>query len=108
MATYNLSYDGNGGSPTELSAWEKFLLGAGVPESGCASLVASGAQKGAAVRSWVLANYANRYVPEQVLQVLHLHRQLALTWHREDRQSALSITARETCSRETCSREPCY
>ena len=108
MATYNLSYDGNGSYPTEPSSWEKFLLSAGVPESGCASLVASGTQKGNAVRSWVLANYASRYVPEQVLQVLGLHSQLALIWHREDRQSALSITARKSRSREPCSREPCY
>jgi len=101
MATYNLSYDGKLSSPRELSAWDKFLLGAGVSESGCASLVASGTRKGNAIRSWVLANYGKRYVPEQVLQALGLHRQLVLKWHRDEQQTALSIATGESRSRES-------
>ena len=56
MATFNLPYDGSDGSPLGLSAWERFLLSAGVPESGCASLVTGGTRKGNDIRSWVLAN----------------------------------------------------
>ena len=96
MATFNLPYDGSDGSPFGLSAWERFLLSVGIPESGCAPLVAGGTQKGRAIRSWVLANYATRYVPEHILEVLGLRTQLALRWHREQRESAVSITTDES------------
>lgn len=95
MATLNRPYDSSNDFPLGLSAWERLLLNARVSESGCASLVEGGMRKGDAIRSWVLANYATKYVPENILEVLGLRKQLALRWHREDRQIAFCITARE-------------
>jgi hypothetical protein len=96
MRTLNLPYCGDDSSPLGLSAWERLLLSADVRESVCASLVEGGTRKGDAIRSWVLANYATRYVPEQILEVLGLRKRLVLRWHREERQSAFSITAGST------------
>lgn len=93
MTTLNLPYGGDDSSPLGLSAWERLLLSADVRESGCASLVEGGTRKGDAIRSWVLANYATRYVPENILEVLGLRKQLALRWNSEDRQIAFFITA---------------
>lgn len=95
MATYNLSYDGIDGSHLRLSAWERFLLTAGVPEKSCASLVAGDTRKGKTIRSWVLANYARRYVPEDILDVLGLRKQLVLRWQREEQDGASSAATGE-------------
>jgi hypothetical protein len=86
MATFNLPFDAGDGAPLGLSAWERFLLDAGIPESGCASLVAGCTREGNAIRSWVLANHITRYVPEHILEVLQLRKQLVPRWHREERQ----------------------
>jgi hypothetical protein len=95
MATFNLSYDSVDGSAVRISAWERFLLTSGVPENKCASIVAGRSRKGEAIRSWVLANYARRYVPENVLDALGLRKQLVLRWQKEERESAFSITTGE-------------
>jgi hypothetical protein len=94
MSTFNLPYDGSDASTSWLSAWERFLLSAGVPEHRCASLVADGRQEGNAIRSWVLENYARRYVPEHILEVLGLTGKLALRWQREERRGEFPDTAR--------------
>ena len=96
MTTLNLPYGGDDSSPLGLSAWERLLLSADVRESVCPSLVQGGTQKGDAIRSWVLANYAKRYVPEHILEVLGLRKQLVHRWHKEERQGAFSITAGST------------
>jgi len=95
MTAFNLRYDGSDASASALSAWEQLLLSAGVSESGCASLVAGDTQKGNAIRSWVLANYARRYVPEQILEALGLGKQVLIRWPKEERQSAFSIATGE-------------
>ena len=95
MATYNPSYDGIDGSQLRLSAWERFLVGAGVPEKSCASLVAGRTRKGKAIRSWVLENYARRYVPEEILDLLGLQKQLAVRWQREEKEAAPSAVIGE-------------
>lgn len=95
MATYNLSYDGIEASQLSLSAWERFLASAGVPENSCASLVAGRTGKGKAIRSWVLANYAKRYVPEEILDLLGLQKQLVLRWQREEQEAARSAAIAE-------------
>jgi hypothetical protein len=96
MRTLNLPCGGDDSSRLGLSAWERLLLSADVRESVCASLVEGGTRTGDTIRSWVLANYATRYVPEQILEVLGLRKRLVLRWHREERQSAFSITAGST------------
>jgi hypothetical protein len=95
MATFNLSYDGIDGSQLKLSAWERFLRGAGVPEGSCASLVAGRTQRGKAIRTWVLANYAKRYVPEDILDLLGLRKQLVLRWQRDERDGVTSAATGE-------------
>jgi len=95
MATFNLPRHSIGGCQVRLSAWESFLFNRGVAESNCASLVAASTRTGNMIRSWVLANYGKRYVPEHILDVLGLRRQLLLRWQREEREGALSIA---TCN----------
>lgn len=90
MATYNLSYAGFETSQLRLSAWERFLVSAGVPEKSCASLVTGRTGKGKAIRSWVFANYARKYVPEDILDLLGLRKELVLRWHREEQEGAPS------------------
>lgn len=94
MATFNLPHDGVDGSPSLLSAWEKLLLSAGVPESGCISLVAGSTRTGIAIRSWVLANYATRYVPERILEVLGLDEQVVRKWHSGEGETEFSMATR--------------
>jgi hypothetical protein len=65
------------------SAWELFLRGEGVPESSCASLLAGRSRKGRAIHSWIRKHYSTRYVPENILEVIGLRRQLRLRWQRE-------------------------
>jgi len=79
MAKFNYPVDGK---PTPLgpSAWEKFLLGAGVSESTCASVLAGPSPKGRAIRSWVQEHYATKYVPERVIQALGLQEKLKIRW----------------------------
>lgn len=76
LSTFNLSYDARENTTSRPSAWEQFLLSAGVPEGSCASLVAGSTGKGSAIRSWVQENYTRRYVPEDILEALGLHKQL--------------------------------
>jgi hypothetical protein len=72
MATFDFQFNGRDDVPPEPSAWEMLLLRAGVLESNCISLLASGAQEARAIRSWVHENYSRRYVPEQILDALGL------------------------------------
>lgn len=95
MATFNAPHRDSNCSPSVLSAWERLLLDVDVPEGGCASLVERGTQKGNAIRSWILANYATKYVPEHILEALRLRRQLMLKWNRDDRKRAFSIVTDE-------------
>jgi hypothetical protein len=95
MSTFNLSYGARDDGASGRSAWEQFLLSAGVPESSCSSLVASGTRRGRAIRSWVQENYARRYVPEDILQILGLRKQLMLRWQGDERQSVLYVSRGE-------------
>ncbi len=96
MTTLNLPDGGDDSSRLGLSAWERLLLSADVREGVCALLVEGGTRKGDTIRSWVLANYAKRYVPEHILEVLGLRKRLVHRWHKEERQSAFSIAAGST------------
>ena len=71
-------------APSGPSSWELFLLGAGVPEGNCASILAGRSRKGRAIRSWVRDHYSTKYVPENVLQALGLRKQLRVRWLGED------------------------
>jgi hypothetical protein len=66
------------------TAWEMFLLSAGVPESNCAPLLKGRTQVAGAVRSWVYENYSKRYVPEFILDALGLRKRLKLRWQDND------------------------
>jgi len=57
------------------TAWELFLANEGVLESKCPSLLKCHTEQSFAIRSWVLANYKTRFVPELVIQTLGLQRQ---------------------------------
>ena len=92
MSTFNLSYDARNGTVPGPSAWETFLISAGVSESSCASLVAGGTRKGCAIRSWVRENYTRRYVPEAILETLGLRKQLLDRWQEEERQRVLYVS----------------
>lgn len=65
------------------TAWERFLVGEGIPESKCPLLLNCDPQKGVAIRDWVLANYKTSYVPELVIQTLGLQYHLNSTWRVE-------------------------
>jgi hypothetical protein len=95
MSIFTLSYDAWDDVASEPSAWEQFLLSAGVPESSCASLVAGGTQRGSAIRSWIQENYTRRYVPEDILDALGLRKQLMLRWQGDERQSVLFVSKGE-------------
>jgi hypothetical protein len=82
MSTINLAINQKNYVPAGPSAWELFLLGEGVPESNCASLLASNSSKGRAIHSWVCKNYSTRYVPENILEAIGLRRRLRLRWQR--------------------------
>lgn len=56
------------------TAWELFLANEGISEAKCPSLLKQHTEESCAVRSWVLANYKTRYVPELVIQTLGLQR----------------------------------
>jgi hypothetical protein len=84
MNQINLANKQQVNTPAGPSAWELFLLGAGVPESNCASVVASRSPKGRAIRSWVREHYSTKYVPETILDVLGLRKPLRLRWQGED------------------------
>ena len=66
------------------SAWDLFLLGAGLNESSCSSLLAGRSHKGREIRSWVREHYATRYVPEEILEALGLRRQLRVRWQGDE------------------------
>jgi hypothetical protein len=80
MAKFSVSVDGRDVALRGPSAWEQFLLGAGVAESNCPSLLTGHSQKSRAIRSWVHENYVTRYVPEYVLSALGLQRRLKGRW----------------------------
>jgi len=61
------------------SAWERFLADEGISESRCPSFLNCHTQERSVIQSWVLANYKTRYVPELVIQMLGLQRQLIST-----------------------------
>jgi hypothetical protein len=84
MTKFNLAYTPNLDAPPAPSAWELFLLGAGVSESHCASLLTGRSRKGRAIRSWVREHYSTRYVPESILDALGLRKPLRLRWQGED------------------------
>jgi hypothetical protein len=91
MSTFNSSCDARNGTAPGPSAWETFLLSAGVPESSCASLVAGGTRKGCSIRSWVRENYTRRYVPEAILETLGPRKELMHSWQEEERQRVLYV-----------------
>jgi len=66
------------------SAWDLFLLGAGLNENSCSSLLRGRSRKGRAIRSWVRKHYTTRYVPEDILEALGLQRQLRVRWQGDD------------------------
>ena len=80
MATFNSRYYGKDDAPSEPSAWEEFLSSLGILESNCAALMAAKTQEGQTVRSWVWQNYATRYVPEYILDLLGLRERLTVRW----------------------------
>jgi hypothetical protein len=84
MTNLNLSFGSKSGLVPGTSAWELFLLGVGVVESNCTSLLASHSQEGRAIRTWVQEHYATRYVPESILETLGLRRQRRLRWHGDE------------------------
>ena len=80
MAKSNSPFEYKSADLSGPSAWEVFLLGAGVAETNCISLLAGRSHKGCAIRSWVQEHYATRYVPEHVIQTLGLHEKLKVRW----------------------------
>jgi len=66
------------------SAWDLFLLDAGLNENSCSSLLRGRSREGLAIRSWVREHYATRYVPENILEALGLRRQLRVRWQGDD------------------------
>jgi hypothetical protein len=80
MSTFGLSYEVRNNATSGRSAWERLLHSAGIPENGCASFVVGDTRQGSAIRSWVLKNYASKYVPEHILEALGLRKQLVLKW----------------------------
>jgi hypothetical protein len=70
--------------PTGPSAWERFLLGAGVQENTCSKVLSGRTRKGREIRSWVRQHYSKNYVPEHILEALGLRKQLVLRWQREE------------------------
>lgn len=73
--------------PPAPTQWEQFLAAKGILESGCPSLLQHQSPTCLVIRSWVLAHYKRRYVPEHVIQSLGLHRESV-----PERQSSQSIT----------------
>jgi hypothetical protein len=84
MARFNLANKLAVDAPSGRSAWELFLLGTGVSESTCASLLAGRSRKGRVIRAWVREHYSTRYVPESILDTLGLRKSLRLRWQGED------------------------
>jgi hypothetical protein len=83
MAKFDLAF-GHDEAPKGPSAWETFLLGAGVAENKCPAILTGRTRKGREIRSWVREHYSKNYVPEHILEVLGLRRQLTLRWQREE------------------------
>jgi hypothetical protein len=83
MAKFDLNFK-RSGTPSGPSAWESFLLGAGVAENACSQLLSGRTRKGREIRSWVHEHYAKNYVPEHILEVLGLRKQLVLRWQGEE------------------------
>jgi hypothetical protein len=83
MAKFDLDLKHNE-IPSGPSAWEAFLLGAGVAENACSQLLSGRTRKSREIRSWVRKHYAKNYVPEHILETLGLHRQLIFRWQREE------------------------
>jgi hypothetical protein len=84
MTKFSLTIKQNADAPSGPSAWELFLLGTGVSESSCASLLTGRSRKGRAIRSWVHEHYSTKYVPEPILDTLGLRKSLRLRWQGED------------------------
>lgn len=84
MAKFNFSFNSRDGMAPRPSAWELFLLGAGVTESNCASLLTGRSRKGRVLRSWIREHYATNYVPEEILEALGLRRQLRRRWRGDE------------------------
>ena len=84
MTGINLGISHKNDAPSGPSSWELFLLGEGVPEGNCASILAGQSRKGRAIRSWVRDHYSTKYVPENVLDALGLRKQLRVRWLKED------------------------
>jgi len=83
MAKFDLSFNHSNALPGP-SAWEKFLLGAGVAENSCSQLVLGRTRKGRDIRSWVREHYTKNYVPEIVLETLGLHKRVMNRWPQEE------------------------
>ena len=84
MATLHFSPSIKDQLVSKPSAWELFLLAAGLNERNCASLLQGRSRQGRAIRKWVLKHYAKNYVPEDILEVLGLRGQLRLRWQGDE------------------------
>jgi hypothetical protein len=94
MAKFELCFNRDD-VPAGPSAWETFLLGAGVAENTCSKVLSGRTRKGREIRSWVSKHYAKNYVPEHILEALGLRRQLMLRWQREEYPGDASVFLRE-------------
>jgi hypothetical protein len=84
MTSINLALKQKCDLPKGPSAWESFLLGTGVAEKSCTTLIAGRTRKGRVIRAWVRDHYATKYVPENILEALGLRKQLVVRWQGED------------------------
>jgi len=84
MASINVAISHRSDVPSGPSSWELFLLGEGIPEGSCSSILAGRSRKGRAIRSWVRDHYSTKFVPESVLDALGLRKQLRFRWLKED------------------------
>jgi hypothetical protein len=84
MAKFNLAFNRQEDVVSGPNAWELFLLGAGVTENNCASLLTSRSDKARVIRTWVREHYSTRYVPEHILEALGLRRQLKVRWQGDE------------------------
>jgi len=76
MANINLRIKPQNIGPPGPTAWEKFLVGAGVSETNCISILVGRTNQGDTIRRWIEDHYATSYVPEHVLEILGLHYRL--------------------------------
>jgi hypothetical protein len=84
MANLNSSFGSKSQMVPSPSAWELFLVGVGVSESNCTSLLTHRSREGRAIRSWVRDHYTTKYVPESILEALGFRGQLRFRWQGDE------------------------